>query len=331
MSHPGCGAEREGEAGGPPVDLSVTLDSPAGPLRLEHPILPASGTFGYGEEFEAFLPPGTFAAVLPKSISLEPRAGNPPPRTVETPAGLLNSIGLQNPGLDAFLELSLPRLARYQVPVIVNIVGTTVEEYRELAQRLDREPTIAALELNISCPNVAGGLRFGIDPEATRGLVAAVRDVTSRPLIAKLTPNRTDIVEQALAAEEGRADAVSLVNTFRAMAIDWRARRSRLGTATGGLSGPAIRPIALCMVHDVSSAVRVPVCGIGGISAPEHVLEFIVAGATLVQVGTHLFREPACLLEWLPRIRALLGEQGVRGIEGLRGTLRPPGGSERSP
>ncbi|MCI0652566.1 MAG: dihydroorotate dehydrogenase [Planctomycetes bacterium] len=309
------------------VDLTIAVPAAGGrgkALHFAHPILPASGTFGYGEEFEPFLAPGTFAAVLGKSISLEPRAGNPPPRTFETPAGLLNSIGLQNPGLDRFLESYLPRLARYGVPVIVNLVGRTVEDYCELATRLGAERAVSAFELNISCPNVSEGLRFGLDPEATRSLVRAVRGCTDLPILAKLTPNVTDIVEQALAAEEGGADMVTLINTLRGMAIDWRTRTSRLGAASGGLSGPAIRPIALCMVHEAAKALRIPVCGIGGITAPEHVLEFMVAGASLVQVGTHLYREPACVLEWIERLRQLLAEAGIQRIRDLVGTFKPP-------
>ncbi len=306
------------------VDLGIDLEFGRGRrhgLSLAHPILPASGTFGYGEELEPFLPPGTFAAVIGKSISLEPRAGNPPPRTAETPAGLLNSIGLQNPGLDRFLGQYLPRLARYGVPVIVNIVGRTVEDYRELARRLHADARVAALELNISCPNVTEGLRFGLDPDATRRLVVSVRDETDLPLIAKLTPNVTDVVEQALAAEAAGADMVSLINTLRGMSIDWRTRRSRIGTTSGGLSGPAIRPVAMCMVHECARALRIPVCAIGGVTAPDHVLEFMVAGASLVQVGTHLYREPACLLEWLGALRESLRREGVARIRDLVGTF----------
>lgn len=304
------------------TDLSIEIAGPAGTLRLAHPILPASGTFGYGREFEPFLPPGTFAAVVGKSISREPRAGNPPQRTIETPAGLLNSIGLQNPGLERFLDEYLPRLAAYGVPVIVNIVGNVVDDYCYLAEHLSTHPAVSAIELNVSCPNVTDGLRFGLDPDATRQLVAAVRTQTDLPLVAKLTPNVTDIAEQARAAEEGGANALSLINTLRGMALDWRTRRSRIGRPTGGLSGPAIRPVALRMVWEASSAVGIPVCGIGGITAPEHVLEFMVAGASFVQVGTHLYREPACLPAWLDRIRAWLAEEGVARIADLVGTFR---------
>lgn len=303
------------------VDLSVSLQSPGGELRFSHPILPASGTFGYGVEFEPFIAPGTFAAVVGKSISLEPRSGNHPPRTIETPAGLLNSIGLQNPGIDRFLSESLPRLRGYGAPVVVNLVGNRIEDYAELATRLDGVDGVAALELNVSCPNVPQGLRFGLEPAATQQLVETVRQRTQLPILAKLTPNVTDIAEQARAAEAGGADAVSLINTLRGMSLDWRTRRSRLGRATGGLSGPAIRPVALRMVWEASQAVQIPICGIGGICEPEHVLEFMVAGATLVQVGTHLYREPACLAEWLDQLRALLAEQGVAAARDLIGTF----------
>ena len=288
---------------------------------MAHPVLPASGTFGYGEEFEPFVAPGIFAAVVGKSISLEPRTGNPPPRTFETPSGMLNTIGLQNPGLDRFLDGYLQRLASYGSPVVVNVVGRTVDDYVELARRLGGLPEVAALELNISCPNVPGGLQFGLEADATRELVAAVRAETNLPLIAKLTPNVTDIAEQAAAAEAGGATAISLINTLRGMAIDWRARRSRLSAPTAGLSGPAIRPVALRMVWEASQAVSIPVCGIGGITAPEHVLEFIVAGASFVQVGTHLYREPDCLLRWLDQLRQLLAAEGVARLSDLVGTL----------
>ncbi len=307
------------------VDLSTEIPSPGGPLRLAHPIMPASGTFGYGEEFEPFVDPAVFSAIIGKSISRERRTGNPPPRTIETPAGMLNSIGLQNPGLDAFVESYLPRMAQYGVPVIVNTVGRTLEDYVELTRVLDVEPAVAGFELNISCPNVNEGLQFGLDPEATRALVAAVRAETKLPIIAKLTPNVTDIGEQAVAAEEGGADCISVINTLVGMSVDWRKRGSRLGRATGGLSGPAIRPVALRMVWQASQAVSVPICGIGGITRPEHVLEFLVVGASTVQVGTHLFRDPACLTRWLDEIRDLAHDEGLERLSDLVGTFEAAG------
>ncbi|MEM7163975.1 MAG: dihydroorotate dehydrogenase [Planctomycetota bacterium] len=310
------------------VDLSVEVPAVASQgadasgLRLSHPVLPASGTFGYGEEFEPFVAPGIFAAVVGKSISLEPRTGNPPPRTFETPSGMLNTIGLQNPGLERFLDGYLQRLAGYGAPVVVNVVGNNVDDYVELARRLSERPEVAALELNISCPNVPGGLRFGLEPAATETMVASVRAVTPLPLLAKLTPNVTDIAEQAVAAERGGATAISLINTLRGMAIDWRSRTSRLSAPTAGLSGPAIRPVALRMVWEASQAVQIPVCGIGGITTPEHVLEFLVAGASFVQVGTHLYREPDCLLRWLDSMRELLAAEGIERLTDLVGTFR---------
>lgn len=307
----------------PSVDLSFELRGPRGPVRFVHPILPASGTFGYAEEFEPFVDPAIFAGIIGKSISLERRDGNPPPRTCGTPAGMLNSIGLQNPGLEAFLDRYLPRVARHGVPVVVNVVGRTAEDYCELARRCHDAPGVDALELNVSCPNVKEGLQFGRDPAATEKLVAAVRETTDLPLIAKLTPNVTDIGEQARAAEQGGADSVSVVNTFAGMAVDWRGRRSRLGTPTGGLSGPAIRPLALRMVWEVAKAVDIPICGIGGITEPEHVLEFMVVGASYVQVGTHLFRAPDCLVTWLDTLRDMLAQEGIQRASDLVGTFEP--------
>ena len=299
----------------------MKLPCPSGSVDLTHPVLPASGTFGYGEEFEPFLPPGTFSAIVPKSISVEVRCGNPPPRAVETPAGLLNSIGLQNPGLDAFVSDYLPRLQRYGVPLLVNVVGRTVEEYCTVVEALEGKHLVAGFELNVSCPNVKEGLRFGLDPEATATLIRAVRPLTTGVLMAKLTPNVTDIAEQALAAEEAGADSVSLINTIRAMAVDWRTGESSIGTETGGLSGPAIRPIALRMTMEVARAVKVPVCAIGGICSAQHILEFISVGASLVQVGTHLYREPTCLPEILQELRHLLASAGMGSLDDVRGNF----------
>lgn len=286
-------------------------------------MLPASGTFGYGEEFEPFLPPGTFSAIVPKSISVEMRPGNPPPRAVETPSGLLNSIGLQNPGLDNFLDSYLPRLQRYGVPILVNVVGRSVEDYCQVVSALEGLPLVAGYELNVSCPNVKEGLQFGLDPEATASLVRAVRPLTRGVVMAKLTPNVTDIAEQAVAAQEAGADAISLINTVRAMAVDWRSGKSRIGTETGGLSGPAIRPIALRMTMEVARAVRIPVCAIGGICSAQDILEFVSVGATLVQVGTHLYREPTCLPQILQDLEDLLASGGFAALEEVRGNFHP--------
>ena len=303
------------------VDLSVRIPSPKGILELAHPVLPASGTFGYGEEFEPFLPPGTFSAIVPKSISVEQRPGNPPPRAIETPSGLLNSIGLQNPGLDLFISDYLPRLQRYGVPILVNVVGKTIEDYCQVVEALEGRELVLGYELNVSCPNVKEGLRFGLDPEATAALISAVRERTGGVLMAKLTPNVTDIAEHAVAAQEAGADAVSLINTIRAMAVDWRSGKSRIGTDTGGLSGPAIRPVALRMAWEAAEAVEIPVCPIGGISNAEDILEFVSVGASMVQVGTHLYREPTCLIEILQQLRELLAQEGYGSLEELRGSF----------
>jgi dihydroorotate dehydrogenase (NAD+) catalytic subunit len=240
---------------------------------------------------------------------------------VETPAGLLNSIGLQNPGLDQFLESYLPTLQSYGVPILVNVVGRTIEDYCCVIEALEGQPLVAGYELNVSCPNVKEGLLFGLDPEATATLVRTVRPLTDGVLMAKLTPNVTDIAEQAVAAEEAGADAISVINTVRAMAVDWRSGKSRLGTETGGLSGPAIRPIALRMAMEVSRAVKVPICAIGGISSAEDILEFVSVGASLVQVGTHLYREPTCLPKMLEDLRELLASEGIGALDELRGNF----------
>jgi dihydroorotate dehydrogenase (NAD+) catalytic subunit len=302
--------------------MDDSLRSRIGTLALKNPLFSASGTFGYGEEIESFVDPSVYGGIIGKSISVEPRLGNPTPRTCETPAGMLNSIGLQNPGIDAFIARYLPRMRQYDTVVVVNIVGDTVGEYVRMAERLDTEPGVDALELNISCPNCpTGGMEFGIDPGATERLVAAVRRVFRRPLIAKLTPNVTDIVPIARAAEEGGADALSLVNTYVGMAVDWRRRRAKLGGITGGLSGPAIKPLALRLVWLVARACSVPVIGIGGIMDADDVLEFLVAGATAVQLGTVQFIRPRAALEILDGLRAALAEVGLGSVQDLIGTL----------
>jgi dihydroorotate dehydrogenase (NAD+) catalytic subunit len=301
-----------------------------GPLALKNPLLAASGTFGYGEEMESFLDPGVYGGIIGKSISLRPRRGNPVPRVAETPSGMLNSIGLQNPGIEEFLRSYLPRMRRYDTAVVANIVGDTVDEYVDMARRLagcgaGEAGGVDALELNISCPNCpAGGMEFGISAEATRLLVERVRRVFPGPLIAKLTPNVTDIVPIALAAEAGGADALSLVNSFLGMAVDWRRRRPLLGGVTGGLTGPAIKPLALRLVWLVARACRIPVIGIGGIMSADDVLEFLVAGASAVQLGTVQFVKPRAVLDILQGLEAALRAEGVSSIGDLVGTLKTP-------
>jgi len=301
------------------ADLSVRL----GPIALRNPVMSASGTFGYGAELERFFDPGTLGAIVGKSITLEPRAGNAPPRMIETAAGMINSIGLQNPGIDRFLAELLPRMARYGPPVIVNVAGKSTEEFVELARRLDGAPGAAALELNLSCPNVKeGGLSFSADPRSCAATVAAVRRATRLPIFAKLTPNVSDVAAVARAAESAGADGLSLINTLLAMAVDWRRRTGLVTTLTGGLSGPAIKPIALRMVWEVARAVRIPVIGIGGIATAEDVLEFMVAGARAVQIGTATFVDPAAIPKAIAGLDRLLDAERIARVEDVVGTLR---------
>jgi len=270
-------------------DLSVDL----GPLRLRNPIITASGTFGYGIEYARFMDLSRLGGVSVKGISLEPRAGNPPPRICETPSGLLNSIGLANIGLDAFADDALPLLVELGATVIVNAYGASPGEFADLAGRLDRLEGVAALEVNISCPNVAaGGIHFGVAPEPAAEVTRAVREETSLPVIVKLSPEAADLVAVAEAVVGAGADALSLVNTFRGMSIDVETRRPRLGAVVGGLSGPAIRPIAVRMVFEVSRAVDAPVIGIGGVACLDDALELMLAGASAVQVGTASYSDP---------------------------------------
>ena len=299
--------------------LSVRL----GPLVAKNPIFSASGTFGYGEEIEPLVDPGLYGGIIGKSISLKPRAGNPVPRVAETASGMLNSIGLQNPGFDAFVRDYLPRMRRYRTLIVVNLVGDTLDEYVEMAQRLENEEGVDAIELNISCPNCPlGGMEFGVDAGASERLVSRVRAVFSRPIIAKLTPNVTNIVPIAKAVESGGADMVSVVNTFVGMAIDWRRRRPILGGVTGGLSGPAIKPLALRLVWQVARNTKIPVLGIGGIMCADDVLEFLVAGARAVQIGTVQFVRPRVIEEILAGLTQAANGEGIRSIEELVGTLQ---------
>jgi dihydroorotate dehydrogenase (NAD+) catalytic subunit len=301
-------------------DLSVAL----GRLRLPNPILVASGTFGYGREMTGFVDCSRLGGILPKTITPRPRAGNAPWRTVETAAGLLNSIGLDNDGVDAFLARQLPWLLACGAPVIVSIAGGSPADFVELAARLDAVRGVAAIELNISCPNVSHGVDLGTDPVACRQVVAGVREATSLPILAKLTPNVTDIVAIARAARDGGADAVTLINTCQGMAVDWRRRRPLLGNVVGGLSGPAIKPIALRCVHQVRRAVEIPIVGVGGIMTVDDCMEFFVTGASAVQVGTANFAEPVASTRLLDALPAALAEAGVARLADLVGTLAVP-------
>lgn len=291
-------------------------------LRLKNPVMTASGTCGYAEELAPYADLSGLGAVVVKTITLLPRVGNPAPRIAETPSGMLNSIGLQNVGIEAFLREKLPILRRLKVPILVNIAGKSVEEYAELAKRLEGVPGVSALELNISCPNVAGGLDFGTDPRLTREVVRGVKQATGVPVIPKLSPNVTDITVIARAAADGGADALSLINTLLGVAIDPHSRRPKIHTVTGGLSGPAIKPIALRMVWQVAQAVPLPLIGIGGIQTGEDAVEFLLAGATAVQVGTATFVDPRAPLKVRDGIAAYCARHGVRDVRDLVGALR---------
>lgn len=300
------------------VDLRVRLNR----LQLANPILAASGTFGYAREMAAFVDFSQLGGIIPKTITPLPRTGNPPPRTVETPCGMLNSIGLDNDGLEVFIEKHLPDLLGLPTAIIANIAGRNTDEFVQMAARLGEFPQLAAIELNISCPNVTGGVDYGTDSRLTREVVAAVRAACRLPVIAKLTPNVTDIVSIAAAAADAGADALSLVNTFQGMAVDWRKRRPVLGNVIGGLSGPAIKPLALRCVWQVARQVRVPVIGIGGIQCVDDVLEFLVAGASAVQIGTANFYNPGLSGKLAGELRDALAAEGITRVSEIVGTLQ---------
>lgn len=300
-----------------PIDLSVRL----GPLTLANPILLASGTCGYGAELAGLLDFAAIGGLVTKTVTPRPRAGNPPPRIAETPSGMLNSIGLENVGIDVFIAEKLPAAAQLGTKIVVSVGGHTVPDYVELARRLDSEPGVAAIELNLSCPNVSGGLDLSLSAAGCAEVVGAVRRVTRKPLIAKLTPNVTSIGEIARGAEEGGADSVSLVNTFIGMAIDIERRTPKLRTVTGGLSGPAIRPLAVAKVYAASRAIKIPVVGIGGISSAADVVEFLLAGATAVEVGTWNYVEPGAAGTLAAGVAAYLARHDFRSPADLRGAL----------
>ena len=297
------------------IDLRVTI----GKLELRNPIMVASGTFGYAREMAGVVDFACLGGIIPKTVTRRPRKGNQPPRTVETPSGMLNSIGLDNDGIDHFLAHHLPYLRTLPTAVIGNIAGENAADFIDMARQIGRAQGLAALELNLSCPNVAGGLDFATDPDLTRRVVRGAREACPLPLIAKLTPNVTDVVAIAQAAAEGGADAVSLINTFLGMAVDWRKRRPILGNTLGGLSGPAIKPLALRMVWQVARVVSIPVIGIGGIATVDDVMEFLLAGARAVQLGTVNFYDPTAgqrIVKELPQALAQLGAGSVAEIVG---------------
>jgi dihydroorotate dehydrogenase (NAD+) catalytic subunit len=299
-------------------DMSVNL---AG-IALRNPVMTASGTFGYGQEFSEYVNLNTLGAFITKGLCVNPRPGNPTPRIVETPGGMLNAIGLQNVGIEAFIEKKVPFLRTVDTPCIVNFFGETVEEYAEMAQRLDALPEVAGLEMNISCPNVRqGGIVFGTDPTCAASIVKACRAATKKPLFVKLSPNVTDIVGMAHACADEGADALSLINTLIGMAIDLNKRRPVLANVTGGLSGPAIKPVALRMVWLVAKAVKIPIIGIGGIMNATDALEFILAGASAIQVGTASFINPGAAQTIVEDMEAWLTAHGVADIKSLIGAL----------
>lgn len=300
----------------------MNLEVSIGGLRLKNPVMTASGTFGYGEEYSEFIDLNRLGAVVVKGLSLKPKEGNPPPRIVETAAGMLNAIGLQNIGIERFIAEKVPFLQRFNTPVIVNFFGDSIGEYAEAAERLDAVEGIHGLEMNISCPNKqAGWSVFGTDPKVTFEVVSAARKKTKLPLVVKLSPNVTDIALMARVAEDAGADALSVINTITGMAIDIKTRRPKLANVRGGLSGPAIKPVAVRMVHEVYNAVKIPVIGMGGIMNGDDAVEFMIAGATAVAVGTANFIDPCASIRILDGIIDYMKTEGIEKAASLTGTL----------
>ena len=304
----------------PAIDLAVQL----GRLRLPNPILVASGTFGYAREMAGLVDLARLGGIVPKTVTNLPRGGNAPWRTIETAAGMLNSIGLDNDGIEAFIEHHLPYLATVGSPVIVSVAGKDLDEFVALCARLEGVAGVAAIELNVSCPNVSGGVDLGTDATMCRRVVESCRAAVSVPIIAKLTPNVTNIVSIAQAASDGGADAISAINTCLGMAVDWRRRRPMLGNVMGGLSGPAIKPIALRCVYQIARAVKTPLIGIGGIATIDDVMEFIVAGATAVQIGTANFYNPQGTMGLLDQLPSALRTLGASCVSEIVGTIKSP-------
>ena len=293
-----------------------------GGIELKNPVMTASGTFGYAREFEHIVDLNRLGAIIVKGLSLEPAKGNPPPRIVETPCGMLNAIGLENVGLVAFVKEKLPFLKNLETPIFVNIYGKTTAEYAELAARLDDIEDVSGIEVNISCPNVkSGGMAFGAYPDSASEVVEAIRESTAKPLIVKLSPNVTDITEIARSVEAAGADSISLINTITGMAIDIETRRPKLANITGGLSGPAIKPVALRMVWQVVQNIKIPVIGVGGIMTAKDALEFLIAGAVAIQVGTANFINPQATIDIIEGIEAFLIETKIPDLADIIGTL----------
>ncbi|MGH2406889.1 MAG: dihydroorotate dehydrogenase [Candidatus Limnocylindrales bacterium] len=307
------------------VDMGIDLaPRRPGELVLRNPILVASGTFGYGIEYGDVVEVQRLGAICCKGTTLRPRFGNEPPRVTETPAGMLNSIGLQNPGVDAVIEKYAATWARWKVPVIVNVAGESIEDYVEVVRRLDGVPGVAGIELNISCPNVGkGGLQFAVDREAAGAVTAAVRGATELPLMVKLSPNVADVRAIAKAIEDAGADAISAINTLSGMAIDRGRRRPLLGNTYGGLSGPAIKPVALRVVYEVAQAVHVPIVAVGGVSSLDDVIDYLLAGASAVQVGTALFADPGLPVRLVDELAAWCAEHGLGSFREVIGGALP--------
>ncbi|OMH40481.1 dihydroorotate dehydrogenase [Desulfurobacterium indicum] len=301
------------------ADISVELFG----IKFETPVWTASGTFGFGLEYEKYTDLNRIGAVCVKGLSIKPKEGNPPPRIWETPCGMLNSIGLQNPGVHHFIEKVLPKLKKYRFKIIANIYGTTYDEYRAVAEALKGVEGVHAVEVNISCPNVKkGGLAFGTDPEEAAKITEIVKEATDKPVIMKLSPNVTNIVEIAKAVEEAGADAISAINTLLGMAIDIRTQKPKLKNVVGGLSGPAIKPVAVRMVYQIARAVSIPVIGIGGITTWQDAVEFFLAGASAVQVGTANFLNPNTAVEIAEGIKKYLEDNGYSCIEEIKGKVK---------
>ena len=304
------------------VDENLDLRVKIGDLELTNPVMTASGTFGYAREFENLMNLHKLGAVIVKGISLFPRMGNPPPRIVETPCGMLNAIGLQNVGVERFIKEKMPYLNGLNVPVIVNILGSSIDEYKTITETLEGVPGVAGIEVNISCPNVKeGGVAFGGDPKMAAAVTEVVKKASSVPVIVKLSPNVTSVSDMAMAVEDAGADSVSLINTLIGMAIDLKKKKPVLANVIGGLSGPAIKPVALRMVYEVSKAVSIPVIGIGGIETAEDALEFMLAGATAVQVGTANFANPRASEEVVDGITAYAKDENLGSIREMIGAM----------
>lgn len=298
------------------IDISTDL----GGIKLNNPVCAASGTFGYGREYEPYVDISKIGAVIVKGTTLEPRAGNPPPRIIETASGMLNAIGLENPGINEFLNTHLPYLRENNVTVIANIAGNTIEEYAAIAEMIEGNPGVAGIELNISCPNVKqGGLQFGTDPQMVYEVVKAVKEKTTLPVMPKLSPNVTDIVEIARASEAGGADALSMINTLMGMAVDINTRKPFLANIFGGLSGPAIKPVALRMIYQVYREVKLPILGGGGIVNYRDALEFLMVGATAISVGTGIFINPQLTEEIVSNLLHYMQENNVASLSELVG------------